>query len=100
MVYTRRTNVYNCISIEERHDTAIRFTYIGEVTMPETARAPVQPLLMWTNEAAQLLGVSQALVYIWVREGRIPYVKIGKSLRIPRELLEEQIRTKTVRVAS
>lgn len=48
--------------------------------------------LMGVEEMARRLGLAQATVWRWCREGRLPCMKIGKSWRIRPEALEEFIR--------
>ncbi len=46
------------------------------------------------KEAASLLGVSTRTVYGWIRDGRIPSVRLGpKLLRVPTEQLMELARS-------
>lgn len=48
--------------------------------------------LLTAQEAAELLKVKKATVYEMVKRGDIPAVKIGKQVRIAREVLEEKLR--------
>lgn len=52
------------------------------------------PLLLRTDEAARLLGVSRSTVYNLIRSGHLPTVHLGPRsvARIPREALEDYIR--------
>ena len=38
-------------------------------------------------EAAQLVRISVRSLENWMRQGRIPYLKIGRTVRFPRDLL-------------
>jgi excisionase family DNA binding protein len=49
-------------------------------------------LLLSTEEVAEYLGVGQATVYRWCREGSLPSVKIGRRWRVRRSALEEFVR--------
>lgn len=40
-----------------------------------------------TSESAVFLGVSRSTVYLLMETGRLPYVKIRRSRRIPRQAL-------------
>jgi excisionase family DNA binding protein len=51
----------------------------------------MEPLLLRLAEAARLCSVSRAKLYKMVREGHIPAVKFGRSLRIPYEGLKDSI---------
>ena len=48
-------------------------------------------LLVSVEEAAKLLGIGRGLAYDLVREGRLPHVKLGRRLLVPRQGLEEWI---------
>jgi excisionase family DNA binding protein len=48
--------------------------------------------LLSTEEVAEYLGVGQATVYRWCREGSLPAVKIGRRWRVRRSALEEFVR--------
>lgn len=45
--------------------------------------------LLGVEDVAWYLGVGQATVWRWCREGSLPCMKIGKSWRIRREVLEQ-----------
>ncbi len=51
----------------------------------------LDPLLS-TEEVAEYLGVGQATIYRWCREGSLPAVKIGRRWRVRRTALEEFVR--------
>ena len=57
-------------------------------------RGPLGELdtLLSTEEVAEYLGVGQATVYRWCREGSLPAVKIGRRWRVRRSALEEFVR--------
>lgn len=46
---------------------------------------------MTVDEIAEALRVHRRTVLRWVRERRIPAVRIGRSPRIPREYVEKMI---------
>jgi excisionase family DNA binding protein len=35
------------------------------------------------REAAARLGVSRHALYVWIRQGRIGHVRLGRAIRIP-----------------
>jgi len=49
----------------------------------------LEPLVLSVPEAARLLGVSRNLAYELVREGRLPHVRLGRRVLIPRVGLEQ-----------
>ena len=57
-------------------------------------REPLDQLdrLLSTEEVAEYLGLGQATVYRWCREGSLPAVKIGRRWRVRRSALEEFVR--------
>ena len=48
--------------------------------------------LLSTEEVAEYLGLGQATVYRWCREGSLPALKIGRRWRVRRSALEEFVR--------
>ena len=52
-----------------------------------TAIAEERPLLLKVPEAAHLLGLSPAKTWQEVWAGRLPSVRFGKSVRVPRAAL-------------
>lgn len=45
--------------------------------------------LITAKEVAEMLGIHHKTVYEWVRENRIPFVRIGRCVRFrPHELAE------------
>ena len=56
--------------------------------MPDTNGAP---LLLNVQEAAALLGVGKGLCYELIAQGRLPHVRLGRLIKIPRQGLETWI---------
>jgi excisionase family DNA binding protein len=54
-------------------------------------REPLDQLdrLLSTEEVAEYLGLGQATVYRWCREGRLPCLKLGNTWRVRRTALED-----------
>ena len=53
-------------------------------------------LLFLTGEQlAELLGVSRAKAYRLMQRGEVPVIRLGKSVRVPREALLEFLRSRT-----
>lgn len=48
----------------------------------------LEPMLT-VKEAADVMRVTVGTIYAWVREGQIAAVRIGQTVRIPREALPE-----------
>jgi excisionase family DNA binding protein len=55
----------------------------------QTAHDLVRDGLTSVKEAVAFLRISQALLYKLMGDGRLPYVKIGRARRIPRNALVE-----------
>jgi excisionase family DNA binding protein len=49
---------------------------------------PASPLLLTVTRAAELLGVSRSSLYQLVAAGRVPVVRLGRAVRVPRRELE------------
>jgi len=54
-----------------------------------------KPLMYRASEVATLTGLSKQSVYQLAAEGKIPSVRIGRSVRFPAEALEAWIARKT-----
>jgi excisionase family DNA binding protein len=46
-------------------------------------------LTLTVNEAANMLGISRGLAYQMVKMGKIPSVRFGKRVLVPRSALEK-----------
>lgn len=57
--------------------------------MQETKLALVHDGLVDVREASAFLGVCVTRVYALMSEGQLPYCKIGRSRRIPKQALRE-----------
>jgi excisionase family DNA binding protein len=52
-------------------------------------------VLLRVDEAAQLLSLGRSTLYAMAASGTIPTVRVGRSLRIPREELNRWIEQRT-----
>lgn len=52
---------------------------------------PTGTLLLRIPEVARELGIARSLAYEMARDGRLPVVRIGKAVRVPRRRLEQWI---------
>ena len=52
--------------------------------------------LLTVLQSAELLTVKEATVRAWIWRRRIPYVKVGRSVRIRREVVDELLQRGTV----
>jgi len=59
---------------------------VSQRTQPETL---VGDGLLTTKEAAEFLGISVAGLYAIMARGELPFVKLGRSRRVPRRALIE-----------
>lgn len=48
-------------------------------------------LLLGVADAAKLLGISKGLAYDLIAEGRLPHVRLGRRVLVPRQGLEDWI---------
>jgi len=51
----------------------------------------MERLLLKAEEAAELLGLGRAKVYMMMASGELPTVRIGRSVRIPLDKLREWV---------
>ena len=49
---------------------------------------PGEVLALKPEQAAQLLQISRSRIYELIRENKVPHVRVGNSIRIPRRALE------------
>jgi excisionase family DNA binding protein len=86
-VGTRFGGVYGCDTQTSRPPArGFRETETGDVAVTRTERG-VTPMEqdppLRAAQAATALGLSLATIRVWIREGRIGYVRLGRSIRIP-----------------
>ena len=48
----------------------------------------LEKLTLTVDEAAQLLGIGRGLASSMIREGRLPHLRFGKRIVVPRKALE------------
>jgi len=51
----------------------------------------MEPLLLRITEVATMLGLGRTKVCALVRTGELPVVRIGRSVRVPRDALQDWI---------
>jgi excisionase family DNA binding protein len=56
-----------------------------------------EPLLLRVKEAADLLGISGSKCYELISEGRLPVIRLNRTIRINREALVAQVERDTSR---
>lgn len=44
---------------------------------------------MTVEETAQYIGIGRGKMYNLVKDGKIPYLKFGKSIRIPKRVIDD-----------
>ena len=52
-------------------------------------------LALRVPEVAELLGTPQRTIYRWIAEGRLPTIRVGRVVLVPRRALEEWIERET-----
>lgn len=57
-------------------------------------------LILRTREVATLLGISRPTAYQMIRDGRLPVVRIGAKLHVPRQALMHWLETATTQPQS
>ena len=51
----------------------------------------VEKLVVTVDQAAKALGISRGLAYEMARQGRIPAIRLGRRLLVPRLALERML---------
>jgi len=55
----------------------------------------VERLLLRIDEVSATLGIGRTKVFALVKSGELPVVRVGRSIRVPREVLREWIWQRT-----
>lgn len=58
----------------------------------------VNSRLLTVTETAEALGLKESTIRAWVMRRKLPFVKLGRSVRIPENFIDELVRTNTVPV--
>lgn len=75
-----------------------RFIREGQISLGrESSKAPGEPDLLTVREAACYLRVRKDTLYKWLREGKIPHIKINRHIRVARTALDKFILEGTTR---
>lgn len=64
-------------------------------TVPAFDENDASVVLYKAHQVATLLGISRSQAYGMMATGRLPVVRIGRSVRVPKAALIEWIRTNT-----
>jgi len=51
--------------------------------------------LLNCREVAELLGLKEPTIRLWIAQRRFPIVRLGRAVRIPIDALDEMIRSNT-----
>ena len=62
-----------------------------EEVQEKERKDPLAPLLLRPAEVALALGIGRATAYQLIATGELPSVRIGRSVRVPRQALEKWI---------
>lgn len=52
--------------------------------------------LLTCTEVAQELGLKEPTIRVWIARRKLPSVKLGRSVRVPAEAVEDLIRASTI----
>lgn len=64
---------------------------VNFLSREEDIKMDEKSLTVTVEEAARLLGIGRALAYSMAREGKLPTIKFGRRLVVPRRALEAMI---------
>jgi excisionase family DNA binding protein len=67
----------------------------GSGEQRQSADDDTDVVLLKARQVASLLGVSRSQAYAMMATGRLPVVRIGRSVRVPKLALAEWIKRKT-----
>jgi len=71
----------------------------GAISSPLLSIEPAARRLISIVELSALWSVPKATLYNWVNQGRLPYVKLGRSLRFDLVQIEQFREQSTIAVA-
>jgi excisionase family DNA binding protein len=65
----------------------------SKAAKPQAAKTidPSQRLTWSIEEAAELLGVSRAVAYVYAQDGKLPTIKLGGRILVPKLALERMV---------
>ena len=66
-------------------------------TASEAVVASDNVVLLRALDVARLLGLSRSQTYQMMADGRLPVVRIGRAVRVPKQALAEWIRSNTAK---
>jgi excisionase family DNA binding protein len=58
-------------------------------------QSPLSPMLLRIGDAARLLGIGRSTMYQLVASRTIPVIRIGRSVRVSRAVLDAWVRAET-----
>ena len=61
----------------------------------DIGKVPIREGIMTVHDVAEYLRLSEAKVYKMANEGRVPALRMGKTWRFKKELIDEWIRRET-----
>lgn len=71
--------------------TSAQMPFVPFEPAPVQSSPADEPLLLRTSEAAQLLQISERKLYYLLKDGTIPAVRFGRSVRVSRSAIERYI---------
>lgn len=57
----------------------------------------MEPLLLRADEVARALGLGRSKTYQMMASGELPVVRVGRSIRVPADALQDWVRGQTAR---
>ncbi len=67
--------------------TSTQVAFVPFEPAPEPSPPVDEPLLLRTREAAHLLQISERKVYYLLKDGTLPAVRFGRSVRVSRSAI-------------
>lgn len=52
--------------------------------------------MLTVAEVARRLGMKEGTIRLWLAQRKLPYVRCGRAIRVPNEVVEEFIKKNTV----
>ena len=67
----------------------------AEVGLKREEVLPMESLLLKPEEVAQVLKLGRTRTFQLMSSGELPVVRIGRSVRVPKDQLEQWVRSRT-----
>ena len=69
----------------------MRIRTVSSASLNADTDTAAQPLVWSVSDAARMLGISRAFAYELIASGKLPHVRLGRRVVVPRRVVEALI---------